>query len=205
MLNALNAVDLLDPTPPAADPATAAATITPTPVSDLAIPDFSRERGIRWSDPGPRILASLRGYQRWRHRWGLVGRVIARFYALSHRFWSVVGAAEIPLNSNIAGGLRLNHPNGIVIHPCARIGPNCLILQQVTIGEGRTPGHPTIGADVLIGAGAKILGGVTIGDHARIGANAVVLCDVPPYATAVGIPARIIPKDPTPNLPKRAA
>ncbi|NTW47115.1 MAG: serine acetyltransferase, partial [Chlorobaculum sp.] len=75
----------------------------------------------------------------------------------------------------------------------ARIGPNCLFFQQVTIGMGGPkPGAPKIGGHVDIGAGAKILGGVTIGDHALIGANAVVLCDVPAHATAVGIPARVI-------------
>jgi len=84
------------------------------------------------------------------------------------------------------------HPNGIVIHPGATIGVNCLIFQQVTIGNGSRPGQPMIGGHVDIGAGAKLLGGVSIGDHARIGANAVVLDDVPAGACAVGIPARII-------------
>lgn len=81
------------------------------------------------------------------------------------------------------------HPNGIVIHPDASIGPNCLIFQQVTIVS-----NVKIGGHVDIGAGAKIIHSITIGDHALIGANAVVLCDVPPGATAVGIPAKIIPK-----------
>jgi len=82
------------------------------------------------------------------------------------------------------------HPNGIVIHSKARIGPNCLIFHQVTIGsrEGEKA-LPVIGGDVNIGAGAKILGNVRIGDHANIGANAVVLKDVPAGKTAVGIPA----------------
>lgn len=84
------------------------------------------------------------------------------------------------------------HPNGIVIHPGATIGCNCLIFQQVTIGtrEGQAP--PVIGGHVDIGAGAKILGAVTIGNHACIGANAVVLKDVPEDKTAVGVPAKVI-------------
>lgn len=86
----------------------------------------------------------------------------------------------------------MTHPNGIVIHPEAKIGVNCLIFQQVTIGMGTVPGLPVIGGHVDIGAGAKILGGVKIGDHAKIGANAVVLQDVPAHGTAVGIPAKII-------------
>jgi serine O-acetyltransferase len=88
--------------------------------------------------------------------------------------------------------LRIPHPNGIVIHPKVDIGPNCLIFQQVTLGHAG--GTPRIGGHVDIGAGAKVLGPITVGDHARIGANAVVLTDVPAGATAVGIPARIIPR-----------
>ena len=83
------------------------------------------------------------------------------------------------------------HPNGIVIHSAAKIGPNCLIFQQVTIGSAHG-GVPALGGHVDIGAGAKIIGAVRIGDHAKIGANAVVLIDVPAGATAVGTPARII-------------
>ncbi len=88
--------------------------------------------------------------------------------------------------------MLLPHPNGVVIHPAAVVGANCLIFQQVTIGQGSRPGLPIIGGHVDIGAGAKILGGISIGNHAKIGANAVVLQDVPEGATAVGIPAQII-------------
>ena len=139
----------------------------------------------------------MRGYQRWRGRWSLVGRFITGTYVLRHRFWSVVTGAEIQLNSHLGGGLLLPHPNGVVIHPAAEIGVNCLIFQQVTIGYGgKRLGVPKLGGHVDVGAGAKILGGVVIGDHAKIGANAVVLDDVPAWATAVGIPARVItPKE----------
>ena len=89
--------------------------------------------------------------------------------------------------------MLLPHPNGIVIHPDAEIGPNCLLFQQVTLGVG-DEGAPKIGGHVDIGAGAKVLGPVVVGRHARIGANAVVLTDVPAEATAVGVPARIIRK-----------
>jgi serine O-acetyltransferase len=106
---------------------------------------------------------------------------------LQHRFWSVVTGADIPLNCQIEGGLLLPHSNGIVIHPTATIGVNCLILQQVTISHG-----VKIGGHVDIGAGAKIIRSVSIGNHAKIGANAVVLEDVPEGATAVGVPAKII-------------
>lgn len=85
------------------------------------------------------------------------------------------------------------HPNGIVIHPDADIGPNVLIFQQATIGAGGPiDGAPQIGSGAMIGAGAKILGGIRVGKNAKIGANAVVLNDIPDGATAVGIPARIL-------------
>ena len=103
----------------------------------------------------------------------------------------MVTGADIPLGSKIAGGLLIPHPNGIVIHPDAEIGPNCLLFQQVTIGTAEG-GVPRLGGHVDVGAGAKLIGPITIGDHARIGANAVVTRDVPAGATAVGIPARIL-------------
>jgi serine O-acetyltransferase len=102
-----------------------------------------------------------------------------------------VTGADIPITCRIAGGLLIPHPNGIVIHPDAEIGPNCLIFQQVTIGSAHD-GVPRIGGHVDIGAGAKVIGSITIGEHARVGANAVVLNDVPAGATAVGIPARVV-------------
>ena len=162
-----------------------------------AAPDWSREQSRRWWDPGRKLLNCVRGYQRWRGRWSLVGRVVTGTYVLRHRFWSVVTGADIQLNTRLGGGLLLPHPNGVVIHPDVEIGPNCLIFQQVTLGfGGKKPGIPQLGGHVDIGAGAKILGGVLIGDHAKIGANAVVLDDVPAGATAVGIPARVIaPKE----------
>jgi serine O-acetyltransferase len=113
------------------------------------------------------------------------------FAVLRHRFWSVTTGADIPLNCKLGGGLLIPHPNGIVIHPDAEVGPNCLIFQQVTLGAG-DGGVPRLGGHVDVGAGAKIIGTVIIGNHARIGANAVVITDVPEGATAVGIPARII-------------
>lgn len=83
------------------------------------------------------------------------------------------------------------HPNGIVIHPGAQIGVNCLIFQQVTIGATRH-GVPSIGGNVDIGAGAKIIGPVKIGAHARIGANAIVREDVPPRGTFVAASGHLL-------------
>ena len=89
-----------------------------------ANPDWTREQPGRWWEPGPRLLRSIRGYQKWKGRAGLFGLFLSKFYVLRHRFWSVVSGAEIPLNCHIAGGLLLPHPNGIVIHPDAVVGPN---------------------------------------------------------------------------------
>jgi len=155
---------------------------SPQPDISPTDPDWSREQRRRgeWN-PGKALLASMRDYQRYR---GLRRKLAV----LRHRFWSAVSGADIPVNARIGGGLLIPHPNGIVIHPDAVIGPNCLIFQQVTIGVAN--GIPMIGGHVDIGAGAKVLGAITVGDHARIGANAVVLTDVPAGATMVGIPAR---------------
>lgn len=99
----------------------------------------------------------------------------------------MITGADIPINAAIGGGLLLPHPNGVVIHPHAKIGCNCLIFQQVTIGA-TSKGIPTIGGHVDIGAGAKIIGPIHIGDHAQIGANAVVRESVPAHGIFVAAP-----------------
>jgi serine O-acetyltransferase len=150
------------------------------------VPDWTREAPQQFWDPGRQLLATIRRYQKGRRKTGLIARLICKGLVLRHRFWSVVTGADIPLNCQIGGGLLIPHPNGIVIHPQAVIGVNCLIFQQVTIGSRAQDGLPVIGGHVDIGAGAKILGNLTIGDHARIGANAVVTKTIPPHGTAIG-------------------
>lgn len=156
------------------------------------VPDWSRESCRRWAwDPGRQLLRTIRGYQAWQGCSGPLARLAKARWVFAWRFWSAIGGADIPLNCRLGGGLLLPHPNGIVIHPSAEIGVNCLIFQQVTIGTGGPlPGAPRIDGHVDIGAGAKILGGVHLGEHSRIGANAVVLRDVPAGSTAVGVPVR---------------
>jgi serine O-acetyltransferase len=149
-------------------------------------PEWARETPTQFWDPGRQLLSSIRRYQFWRERAGPLAAIFRRVNVLRHRFWSVVSGADIPLNSQIGGGLLIPHPNGIVIHPDAKIGVNCLIFQQVTIGIRDDRGSPEIGGHVDIGAGAKVLGPVKVGAHARIGANAVVIFDVADGATAVG-------------------
>jgi serine O-acetyltransferase len=150
------------------------------------VPDWTRETPRQFWDPGRKLLLAIRRYQYWRNRTGVPGALLCKWLVLRHRFWSVVTGADIPLTCQIGGGLLIPHPNGIVIHPNATIGANCLIFQQVTIGSRDREGLPVINGHVDIGAGAKILGPVRIGAHARIGANAVVVKDVSDGGVATG-------------------
>ena len=152
-------------------------------------PNWDREKINRWWSPSQQLIKSIRQYQKWRNYNGIISR-FCYFYVLQHRFWSAIAGADIPVNCQLGGGLKLPHPNGIVIHPEASIEVNCLIFQQVTIIKG-----VKIGSNVNIGAGAKIIRPVSIGDRASIGANAVVVNDVPANTIAMGIPAKNISKD----------
>ncbi len=116
---------------------------------------------------------------------------------LSQRARKVTGI-EIHPGATIGEDLLIDHGMGIVIGETAEIGNNVTIFHGVTLGGvGGDKGakrHPTVEDDVIIGSGAKILGNITIGRGAKIGANAVVLHDVPAYTTAVGVPAKIVYK-----------
>jgi serine O-acetyltransferase len=154
-------------------------------------PDWTRERVCSLWDPSRKLIRSIRRHQACQAR-GRLWAPLRMYWVIVYRFWSVVTGADIPLSTRLGGGLLIPHPCGIVIHCNVVIGPNCLIFQGVTIGTNRSTKVPRLGGNVDVGSGAKILGDVTIGDHARIGANAVVLHDVPAGATAVGVPARIV-------------
>ena len=102
---------------------------------------------------------------------------------------------EIHPGAQIGKGLFIDHGMGVVIGETTQIGDNCTLYQGVTLGgTGKDHGkrHPTLGNNVLVGAGAKVLGPFTVGDNARVAAGAVVLDAVPPGATAVGVPARVV-------------
>lgn len=105
---------------------------------------------------------------------------------------------EIHPGATIGKGLFIDHGAGVVIGETTVIGDNCTLYQGVTLGgTGKQTGkrHPTLGNNVMIGAGAKLLGNITIGDNAKIAAGAVALGDVPANCTAVGIPAKVVRKD----------
>ena len=119
-------------------------------------------------------------------------RLTARAISQAAKF---VTGVEIHPGASIGRGLVIDHGTGVVIGETAEVGDNCTIYQGVTLGgTGKDVGkrHPTIGNDVLIGAGAKVLGPFRVGDGAKIAANAVVLEAVPEDSTAVGIPARVV-------------
>ncbi len=122
-------------------------------------------------------------------------RFIARLISQLGRFFTGV---EIHPAAKIGRGLFIDHGMGVVIGETTQIGDNCTIYQGVTLGgTGKEKGkrHPTIGNNVMIGSGAKVLGPFTVGDNSKIAAGAVVLSEVPPCSTAVGVPARIIRHD----------
>ena len=105
---------------------------------------------------------------------------------------------EIHPGAQIGEGLFIDHGHGVVIGETAIIGDNVTLYQGVTLGgTGKEHGkrHPTLGSNIMIGAGAKVLGSVTIGDNCKIGAGSVVVKDVPPNCTVVGVPGRIVIRD----------
>ncbi len=109
----------------------------------------------------------------------------------------LITGVEIHPGAKIGRGFVIDHGSGVVIGETAEIGDNCTVYQGATLGgTGKDSGkrHPTLGNNVMVGAGAKVLGPFTVGDNSKIAANAVVLKEVPPNTTAVGIPAKIVDK-----------
>jgi serine O-acetyltransferase len=145
-------------------------------------------------------------FGRWRYRlpW-LVRKPFSFVYKLLKVIGQVLTGIDLPCETTVGRRLRIEHFGGIIVSGDAVIGDDVVIRNGVTLGLRRTGerGAPILGNRVDIGAGAKILGKIHIGDGAVIGANAVVLKDVPPGALAVGIPARIILRDPA--APKSTA
>ncbi len=111
------------------------------------------------------------------------------------QFARFITGIEIHPGATIGSGLFIDHGMGVVIGETAELGDNVTLFQGVTLGgTGKQRGkrHPTLGSHVVVGAGAKVLGPIKIGDYVKIGANAVVLQDVPDHSTVVGIPGRIV-------------
>lgn len=122
------------------------------------------------------------------HRYFLLARILSGLT----RFFTGI---EIHPGAVIGSGVFIDHGAGVVIGETAVVGDNVVIYQGVTLGgTGKDKGkrHPTIGNNVMISSGAKVLGPFTVGDGSKIGAGSIVLCEVPPNATVVGVPGRIV-------------
>ena len=119
----------------------------------------------------------------------------ARWISQLNRFFTGI---EIHPGATIGRGLFIDHGMGVVIGETTEIGDNCTLYQGVTLGgTGKESGkrHPTLGNNVMVSAGAKVLGSFTIGDNSKIGAGSVVLSEVPPNSTVVGVPGRVVKQE----------
>lgn len=132
------------------------------------------------------LATILYRWMQWSRRHRLVP-----FEMLANRLSGICCNCYIGRGAEFGEGFVLVHADGVVINRLVKGGRNVYIEHQVTIGADRGT-SPVLGDDIFVGAGAKIIGPVTIGDGARIGANAVVVKDVPAYATVVGVPARVV-------------
>lgn len=153
--------------------------------------------GRDWTKPGFRAVAAHRfGVWRMKVRPKWLRAPLSVLYRMLYRRVRNVYGIDLPYTVQLGRRVVIEHQGAIVIHGSAIIGDETILRQGVTLGNRyleRPLEAPRLGKRVNVGAGAKILGPVTLGDDAQIGANAVVLADVPAGATAVGIPARIIP------------
>ena len=152
--------------------------------------------GRDWTKPGFRAVAVYRfGVWRMNVKPILLRAPLSILYrALFRKIRNTYGI-ELPYSARLGRRVIVEHQSGIVIHGDCVIGDDCIIRQGVTMGNrylDRPFDAPKLGKRVNVGAGAKLFGNITIGDDVNIGANAVVLADIPPGKTAVGIPAKIL-------------
>lgn len=144
-------------------------------------------------------------FGRWRYsiRWRWLRFPFSFLYKFFKPIIEVITGIELPSETRVGHRFRIDHFGGIVISGDASFGDDCVIRNGVTVGlkNAGQRGAPTIGNRVDIGAGAKVLGAIRVGDDVAIGANAVVITDVPSNSVAVGIPARILPRKENNELP----
>ncbi len=137
-------------------------------------------------------------------RFGLIRVPLVLCYRIVKLPWKWILNVDIPAAARIGPGLCLIHPRNVVLDSGVHIGENCLIFHEVTLATGAVAGFPRIGNDVDIYVGARVLGGIEIGDGSMIGANAVVTRSVPPGSVVVTAPSRILPRSLAP-VARRAA
>ncbi len=143
---------------------------------------------------------TLYRFGRWRYtiRWRLIRLPFSMLYKFLKPFCEIMTGIELPCEVTLGRRFRIDHFGGIIISGDAVFGDDCVVRNGVTVGLRHTGhrGSPVLGDRVDIGAGAKILGPIHIGNDVQIGANAVVIRDVPSNSIAVGVPARILPRKP---------
>lgn len=150
-----------------------------------------------WTCQGFWVMVTYR-FGRWRYtiKTSLIRKCFSLFYKILYKWTQILTGVELPCEVEVGKNFRIDHFGDIIISGYAKFGDNCIIRNGVTVGLRHVdqPSAPQIGNNVNIGAGAKILGPITIGDNVEIGANAVVIKDVPANSIAVGVPAKIIPR-----------
>lgn len=150
-----------------------------------------------WGSQGFWTMITYR-FGRWRYTINpaIIRKPLSLLYKILYKITQIITGIELPCEVPVGKNFRIDHFGGIIISGYSSFGDNCVIRNGVTIGlkniEDKTA--PKIGNQVNIGAGATILGRITIGDNVDIGANAVVIKSVPDNSIAVGIPAKILPK-----------
>lgn len=158
--------------------------------------DF-RAHGSRWGAQGFWVMVVYR-LGRWRYgvRPVLLRKFFSLIYKVLYKLVQILTGIEFPCEVQVGRHFVIDHFGGIVVSGYARFGDNCRIRTGVVIGLSRVedPCAPVFGNNVDIGAGAKVLGRITIGDNVAIGANSVVTRDVPSNSIAVGVPARVLPR-----------
>ena len=150
-----------------------------------------------WTALGFWVMLVYR-FGRWRYtiRIKLIRKIFSFFYKVLYKFVQIITGIELPCEVDVGSNFLIDHFGGVVISGYAKFGNHCRIRNGVVVGLKNIeyPLAPQIGNYVDIGAGAKLFGDIKIGNNVIIGANAVVLCDVPDNSIAVGVPATIKPK-----------
>lgn len=160
--------------------------------------DLRNYRG-RWWEQGFWVMLVYR-FGRWRYgiKPALIRKPLSLLYKIAYKFVQILTGIDLPCEVEVGRNFVIDHFGGIIVSGYAKFGDNCRLRHDVCVGLRHTdePVAPVIGSNVDIGAGAKILGAITIGDNVLIGANAVVITDVPSNSIAVGVPAKIQPRVP---------
>jgi serine O-acetyltransferase len=160
-----------------------------------------RSYEYRWGAQGFWVMVVYR-FGRWRYgvRPSIVRKLFSFFYHIFYKLIQIITGTELPCEVPVGRNFIIDHFGGIIVSGYASFGDNCRLRPGVVIGLRRIDekAAPAIGNNVDIGAGAKLLGPIRIGDNVLIGANAVVLCDVPDNSVAAGVPAVVRPRR-TPN------